>query len=173
MLILAGEIQKVFLENVRFNLDLKALLKLQKAIRRNSMLSAQLEKRHIWENYRMCLVPSSPFSSTKEKWWLKTWFLESNSLSTNPKFTIYCLCNWVNYLFKAQFSQQRNGNNDTNLQPFLRRLFKMKHSFYLMVTVCACLYLSLPLLSFLSTLLWEILSCFFFFPFCFPHAILN
>lgn len=67
MLILAGEIQKVFLENVRFNLDLKALLKLRKAIRRNSMLSAQLEKRHIWESYRMCLVPSSPFSFTKEK----------------------------------------------------------------------------------------------------------
>lgn len=47
MLILAREIQKVFLENMRFNMDLKALLKLQKAIRRNSMLAVQLEKRHI------------------------------------------------------------------------------------------------------------------------------
>lgn len=47
MLILAREIQKVFLENMRFNMDLKALLKLQKAIRRNSMLTVQLEKRHI------------------------------------------------------------------------------------------------------------------------------
>jgi len=61
MRILAGEIRKVFLENTRANLDFKALLKLQKAIRRNSMLSVQLEKRHIWENYGMCLVPSSPF----------------------------------------------------------------------------------------------------------------
>lgn len=46
MRILAGEIQKVFLENIRVNLDLKAL-KLQKVIRRNSMLSVQLEKRHL------------------------------------------------------------------------------------------------------------------------------
>ena len=35
MRILAGEIRKVFLENTRANLDFKALLKLQKAIRRN------------------------------------------------------------------------------------------------------------------------------------------
>ena len=38
---------KSVLEEMRINLDLKALLELQKAIRRSSVFSVQLEEKHI------------------------------------------------------------------------------------------------------------------------------
>lgn len=56
----------MLLEEMGFNLDLKALLKLQKAIRRNSLFSVQQEKRHIWESTECVQYHLSHFSQLRK-----------------------------------------------------------------------------------------------------------